>query len=565
MLLRPGRFSDEHEIGHWLRQAHQNGLRDPRWMLDPQAHRGATTLRVCPSCLRQEDAHWRTAWLDINHPWCAAHQTWLVDRCPACHRTLRWGQTRLLECRCGRDLREIETENISDQVAGALKVAPIPVLLWLGAVGRFGFLGKPLKRASRQTVADMASLIEFGAAQIDDWPEAFFLTLDGSRAREAEPASDRLELLGSALPGISKRLAKIRDPAWRAKLTEAVGDYVGSHRRGLPSLVWKNAPGDRPPSVATVAKGLGIGTARLTGALDGLAKGGVPTRRTAGGRCRRVVSDEAAMAAKEFLNSRIALKPAARLLGLSVPRLKQLITEGVFDTSDGKLDRAAVAGLCSRLLAIAEEGRATDDGVTLNRALRYDIPIGKTGALVEALLSNEIPCFLLRAPMKPAVLQLSLSNVRSWSAQHTTAGQAWLTIPEATVALGLKQQVVYHLVRMGLIDACTQQVRKRRAQVVTWQALLDFKSRFVPLAWAAAHAGIDHRNGMQWALDQDLEIATGPSIDGGRQYFIRVGHGACSKWAAELWSSAAGGGSEQPPEVKGPEQMKPTRLAPRLT
>lgn len=546
MLVRPLRLADEHAIGHWLRQAHLNGLRDPRWMLDPLAARGAITLRVCPLCLQESNAYWRAIWLEINRPWCAIHRIWLVDKCTACHQTLRWGRTRLVDCECGQSLWEIEVSEISDQVLDALDVVPVPVLLWLGAVARFGLMGKPLKGASSQVVAEMATLIELGAAQTVDWPAVFFLMLDGTRISPVQPGSDRLELLTTALPGLTKRLAKIRDKTWRAKLTEAVGHYVTSSRTGHGPLAWKNAPGCRPPSVAKVARGMGIGAARLAGTLDGLGHSGVSTRRTAGGRFRRLVSAEAAKAAKELLDSRVALKPAARLLGLSVSRLEQLIAIGSLNVSNGMLDRRAVTALRQDLIACAEGGLVPGDVVTLKHALRYWVPVRQTGALLDALLSKEMPCYLSQATTQSGDLMLSVSAVRSWSTQASTATPAFLTIPEASTALGLKQQVVYHLVRMELIDARTEQVRKRNAQVVTQQALRDFKSRFIPLAWAAARAGIDHRNALRWARAAALEIASGPTVDGGRQYFIRIAPDACSQWGGASW------GSTPRPHEQGP-------------
>lgn len=537
MLVRPLRLADEHAIGHWLRQAHLNGLRDPRWMLDPLAARGATTLRVCSLCLQTPNAYWRSGWLEIDRPWCSVHQVWLIDRCPACYRTLRWGRTRLLECECGQDLRELEVSELGAQVFEALGAVPVPVLLWLGAIARFGLLGKPLKGASNQEVAEMASLIQLGAAQTVDWPAAFFVTLDSRRVGAAQQTSDRLELLTTALPGLTKRLGKIRDRSWRAKVANAVGDYVGSSRPGHAPLVWKSAPGCRPPSVVEVARSLGIGAARLAGALDGLAHGGVSIRRTAGGRFRRLVSADAAKAAKTVLDSQVAPKPAARMLGVSVSRLKQLISEGVFDLSHGMLDRLAVTALRNDLLALANERHEASDGMALEDAMRYWVPMSRTGAFLDALLSKEISCYSSHADEQSVVLTLNPSAVFSWSASELAANRSWMTIPEAATALGLKQQVVYHLVRVGLIDACVHKLKNRNAQVVTHQAILSFKRNFVPLAWAAVRAGVDHRQGLHWALTNHLELASGPTVDGGRQYLLRVAPGDCSRWMDELWGA----------------------------
>lgn len=538
LLVRPVRFPDEHEIGHWLRQAHLNGLRNPGWMLDPLAKRGAATLRVCPLCLGQGNVYWRTAWLDIDRPWCAMHNVWLIDRCPSCARTLRWGQVRLVNCRCRQDLRKIDASLVSPAVAEALRDVPVSVLLWLGGVARFGLLGKPLKAASTHVVAEMASLIELGAVQTIHWPAAFFLTLDRSRATAAEPASDQLELLTSALPGLTRRLSKIRDKTWRATISEAVGAYVRARRPGCAPMVWKNAPGPRPPSVARVARRLGVGAARLADALDDLGHLGVASRQTAGGRVRRVVSMEAASAAKQLLDARVAAKTAARQLGLSIARVHQLINDGVLKVSGGKLNRNDVDALQQNLFACAAPGQLPRDGVSLRHVLRFYVPVGMTGAFLGSLLRKELACYRPKTAEQAIDVVLSQSLVQTWLAQGSPAPRPVLTLPEVAGLLGLKQQVAYHLARKGLIQVVVQHVGKRKAQVVTQQALLAFKSSFVPLAWVAAQAGIDHRHGLRWAQAECLEIASGPTVDGGRQYFVRITDRSRIDAIRCLWESA---------------------------
>lgn len=545
MLVRPLRFHDEQEVGHWLRQAHLNGLRDPRWMLDPAADRGAIRLRICAPCLRQDIVYWRSAWLQIDRPWCLIHQVWLIDRCPACDRMLMWGRTRLVHCSCGHDLREIEASAISARAADALSAVPVSVLLWLGAIARFGLTGKPLKGASSQVVTEMAALIELGAAQLIQWPSVFFLTLDRNRVSAGDSSSGQLELLGSALPGLTRRLSKIRDETWRAKLTDAVGAYVQSDRPGCAPLVWKHAPGVRPPSVAKVARHLGVSVARLASVLDDLQPVGVASRRTAGGRMRRMVSTEAASAAKQSLDARVTTKPAARQLGLSVARVKQLMTQGVLKVSDGRLNRDAVDALRQNLLACADASHLPRDGVPLGRALRFYVPVCRTGDFLGALLHKDLSCYLSKTTERAIGLVVSLSDVRAWLPQESAPPKPWMTLPEVADVLGLKQQVVYHFVRKGLIHAVVQQVGKRKAKVVTHQALSNFKSSFGPLARIASQAGIDHRNGLRWAQAEGLEVASGPTVDGGRQYLVRLPGGCHSDAMERIWPSFTGGAAER--------------------
>jgi hypothetical protein len=287
-------------------------------------------------------------------------------------------------------------------------------------------------------------------------------------------------------------------------------------------MVWKNAPGPRPPSVAKVARRLGVGAARLADALDDMGHLGVASRQTAGGRVRRVVSTEAASAAKQLLDARVAAKTAARQLGLSIARVHQLITDGVLKVSGGKLNQNDVDALRQNVLACAAPGQFPRDGVSLRHVLRYCVPIRRTGAFLGALLRKELTCYLPQTAERAIDVVLSQSLVQAWLVQGSVTPRPALTLPEVAGFLGLKQQVAYHLARKGLIQVVVHHVGKRKAQVVTQQALLAFKSSFVPLAWVAAQAGIDHRHGLRWAQAECLEIASGPTVDGGRQYFVRI-------------------------------------------
>lgn len=49
-----------------------------------------------------------------------------------------------------------------------------------------------------------------------------------------------------------------------------------------------------------------------------------------------------------------------------------------------------------------------------------------------------------------------------------------------------------------------------------------FKKNYRPLVSLAASAGVGRRRAVPLAEAAGLELITGPSVDGGRQYFVRV-------------------------------------------
>lgn len=70
---------------------------------------------VCPECLAEQDA--------ISGLWdlrivcaCPHHGKWLIDLCPECGESLKWGRSRVARCQCGFDLRTAETKPASSEV-----------------------------------------------------------------------------------------------------------------------------------------------------------------------------------------------------------------------------------------------------------------------------------------------------------------------------------------------------------------------------------------------------------------------------------------------------------------
>jgi hypothetical protein len=70
---------------------------------------------VCPDCLAQQQA--------ISGVWdlravcvCPHHGKWLIDRCPACDEPLKWNRTSVANCKCGLDLRKVQTKRAPSDV-----------------------------------------------------------------------------------------------------------------------------------------------------------------------------------------------------------------------------------------------------------------------------------------------------------------------------------------------------------------------------------------------------------------------------------------------------------------
>lgn len=520
-LVRPSKLAHEQVTGHWLRTAHDNGLRDPGWLLVPAAKRQHARVRVCPQCLSRPSPIWPEAWEDRARPVCIEHGNWLVDTCQGCTRPLRQSSVRFLSCRFGHDLRQFLARPLSADAQRALMSdgVPLQVLLWLGALAAYGLVGKPLKKASRQTMNEIVDLAESGAEIVNNWPHALLRILDRCRQDVQQPGS--ISLLNAALPGLTKALGLVRDAEWRSKLGAAVEAYAEASRQTPAPLIGRNVPGTQVATMTGMAREFGVRSERLTAAVDKLPSSLVATRLTAGGRCRRLVSLAAAVMAQQALADEITTKQAARLLRITAVRVEQLVADRKLQASNGRLSRHAVVALHQSLEDSLARGNPPADAVELGYALRYWIPVDRTGSLIEAIRSGALKLYRGSSAGPEIQLLVSQSRLCGWTSTLPAADRLWLTIPECAEHLQLKQEVVYHLVRVGVIPTEVIRAERRKARVVKVEALHFFEDHIEPLSRAAMRVGVDHRQGLDWAKANSVELVSGPRIDGGRQYFVR--------------------------------------------
>lgn len=99
-------------------------------------------------------------------------------------------------------------------------------------------------------------------------------------------------------------------------------------------------------------------------------------------------------------------------------------------------------------------------------------------------------------------------------AQWRKANGKDYSITEAARALGIKDQVAYHLVRHGLLECGA--APQRRARRISNNDLAAFKARYISLVEIAKRLGTSPKQILNSL--QACPVA-GPSIDGCRQYF----------------------------------------------
>lgn len=520
LLVRPLRGLQESVGGHWLRVAHSNGLADPKCLLEGNNRSAMSIVRICPACLSSPDAFWSEDWMDRCKPFCRVHGQWLMDRCSACDRLLRWNRLRFLACSCRQDLRELTATALPPQTVRLLHTgsASVAVLLWLGALSRYGLTMKPLKKAARVSMSEVMTLADAGAQVVSGWPNTFFDVLGQCRLDTTAPGG--LSSMNEALPGLSSRLRKLGDGPWQELIAIALGDYVAASHRSEAPIVGRNLIGDRPQTVAQIARVLRVRTESLIAALDRLPAVPGARRTTAQGRSRRLIPSDAIWQVQQLLSDEISVKASARIIGLSTSRIRQLIATGLLNMYKRCLSRIELHGLLQSLLSSGRPVTARPDVISLSHALRYTVPVQLTARFLQAVLERDLILFVPEGAVELAGCLINQDRCQRWVTEQGHQDDAALPLPTCALLLGLKQQVIYHLAHIGLISVHTARTsRGRFARVATMASVDQFQRRFVALARLARESGVDHRGAVNWANTNGIALVSGPSIDGGRQYF----------------------------------------------
>lgn len=538
LLVRSSRTADESQAGFALRLAFENGLAKPSWLGTAAGEcvtsPGLGRARWCPACLRRPAPLWRAGW-SRGPALCVEHRCWLEDTCPGCRKQASWRTLRFLSCRCGASLLLPSDNAWSDDVS-ALLIADVDpsgqgwsnlpiesrwrVAKLLGALDRHGLFGKPLKRASAASVDVGRQLITAGAALMRGAPSTIIDLLERIQSR-IEPSS-RARLVGEAFPGLLPMLRKRLDRDGRDWLMRHVTSFVQASLEVDAPVVWRPRATASVSGAKAVGASLGMRPERV-GSLA-VALGVSPVGRvTPSGRRMIVVAPTAVERLRASRADALSVTAAADRFGLSPPRLEVLVQAGHIGLQGAGVSAASVAALVAR---VADRAEPLGDGdaprLTVTQAMRLLVPTSHTVDFIDALLVGAVA--VAATSTRPVGLRDLLVGR---DAARAVLGcprkpEGLLSIPDAAVALGLKQQVTYHLIQRGLLSSSRRRIGRRVARFVSAADVEVFKKNFRPLVSLAAGAGVGSRRAVAWAEAAGLELVSGPAVDGGRQYFVRV-------------------------------------------
>jgi hypothetical protein len=473
-------------------------------------------MRCCPACLGMAQPYWRKDWV-LDPPLCAVHELWLVDECAVCGRTLSLRTARLIGCRCGALWINMKQRAILTATAEVIRNgrASADTLLWMGSLSKHGLQGKPQKKAAQRGVKVISELLDQGAKIVADWPDSFDRML--SNLRTDGGTSGSLTLLNAALPTLTKRVAGIKETAWRERVVDALLSHVVASRTGPSPLVGRNAPAAL--RVKDVATRLKMSSTRVRVALGQLPD--VPMRVTAAGRRRISITAHHEARLREEREDHLSAKAAARELGVSVPRLQALSTSGILSVHRGKFRRSDVSTLAQSIQLQATSFVCLSPGVmSLQTALRLLVPRPMTAPFMIALQRGELDVFQWN-PSSGFLGGLAVKHdaVCAWvKSQVGCAAGALMSLTQASQALSLKPEVISALVQRGLLKTVCKRIGRREASFVAPSELASFQHQYVPLVELARASGVSSKQAPFWAAEMGIALVCGPSIDGVRQY-----------------------------------------------
>ena len=508
--------------------------------------------RFCPHCLASRHC-WRIGWEILFADACAECGCWLVDTCSACATQISWKRDQLLKCNCGKYLTVenacaahaavVRLSQALQGVASGSKPTFMPAFHGLSLaqcvrlVRLLGTYGSGDGRSSPQKVNQIDTLriswpITSMAAEIlESWPGGLTGLLENLRAHGS--AEDKGKL-SRAFRGFYSALYNGFKDAEFDFLRTAFENYVAEHwtgalgkrNRRLDESVLKTVswiPANHACRVLAVSR------RRLNDLIhEGRLRG--ERRQTAAHREFIVVKRSDVETLALILEDGVSLLEASPRLGLKKQRLLSLLP--IICPQAKKLGAqgcpwAIPANWMDRWETLVRKQVQAEPmeskKVALGHLIRYwpwtNEQIGLL--LVDILNGDMVPAGVLKSGKGVGTLVLHLHDLDHWFAGKQRVPCAELTIPDLALRMGIKQEVVYALVRSGLLQSSSRKVGRRTEQRVKALILEEFEQRYILGRDIAQLLRRSPRAVAAFLLANGVRPVAGPGVDNCRQNFFQ--------------------------------------------
>ena len=504
--------------------------------------------RFCPHCLASRQC-WLIGWEVLFADACAECGCWLVDTCSACAAPISWKRDQLLHCICGKYLADesacaapAAVVRLSQALQSvALGGKPIDMTVFhglslgqcvrlvrlLGTYGNGGGRSVPQKVDQVDTLQVSWPITSMAAEILGSWPAGLTSLLEKLRAHGS--AEDKGKLFKAFRGFYSALYNGFRDAEFdflRAAFENYVSEHwtgaIGKRNRRLDESVLKTMswiPANHACRVLAVSR------RRLNDLIqEGHLRG--EKRLTAGHREFIVVKRSDVETLALTLDDGVSLLEASLRLGLKKQRLLALLP--IICPQAKKLGAqgcpwAIPVNWMERwetLIRNQVQVEPMDSRtVALGHFIRYwPWTNEQIGLLLVDILNGEmVPAGVLKSGKGVGTLVLHVHDLDHWLSGKQRVPCAELTIPDIALRIDIKQEVVYALVRSGLLQSTLRKVGRRAEQRVKAVVLEEFERRYILGRDIAQLLGRSPRAVAEFLLADGVRPVAGPGVDNCRQ------------------------------------------------
>lgn len=503
----------------------------------------STQGRWCPLCLRERgvpSGQWALKLVCT----CPKHGTWLKESCSRCRANLSWSEVVQSEgqCPCGASLMDDDTEEAHRDVqaltlllcgdsSGVQRLAclsrlnPPTIHRLVRYIGPFQATTRPSHPGQTLDVhrLDVAKGLVVGAAGLlTQWPTHLHkkiaeLQTDAPGSLSVRRTFDPLyRVLYEALPEAEFQF-----------LRDAFEDYLHANWWGLickrnRRMRPETASGHPRLSLPQMAKAARVPASVVRHMVQAEL---VPSNSAElmSGRHARSIHLSELQNIQCATDGALSLEKAARALSLPKRRVRELILSGHMSPL---VSRQVTKGAAAWLIPKGEidqlHVRTTPPPGTTNRVSVRDIlkywrlREHEGSALIAAIADGQLHAEgngLSLVPVGEAML--CTASAKAWLLKHRSEARQDFSVDAAARVLGIKQQVAYDLVHLGVLRSTNAGALGRRVSV---HDIERFQTTYVSLASLASEA---RRSPRALLAELSASPVCGPTINGARQYFYR--------------------------------------------
>jgi hypothetical protein len=468
---------------------------------------------VCSQCLRSHlyvRSHWEHSYVVA----CREHRVMLIDHCDACGERLTVNRERIEQCPCGRDLRRVPAE------------PALPAFIWLAALlaqgtsdGEWGppvkdvqvdvlsllirtlcVFANPEAANARQnspvprTIREASSFLEPLQQMLADWPRGFEVHV-GKRLACASPDA---RTLSSALGKWYMVLKSCCTDDHLTCFLQAVVRVAEEQFGGLIGSGGVSAPASATHMFAShAAKRIGVHRETLVSH----AKKGNVVHRTKKFGSRGLAYEipiEEVEAIKAARKQWVSFQSAGELLGVPDTLVTRLVDSGAVVSDPhwrrdvrkaGPVSRLSVTTLISRIKSHRSRSADQENGegrIALRQLSGRRVGDQQAlGRAIGAIVAGDIRP-LVRAEKVGDFVYSMLDVGRHFSTPLLEAG---LSIQALSKLTGWKWETISHWIECGLLKSTAVTLRGQPSRVVMPSHLLEFSTRYAPLADVASQLG----------------------------------------------------------------------------